>query len=322
MVGGDQGSRSDGRVAISRPEGLGTHGEVPKASEGLVEKSKEGGGSGGAGSGMITAFEAAAKVFSKKNVQIEGMEVSEAGGGEQGKGGTRSLVQAGKRRGDEGDQVGEGKKRLVGTVRKEGVENKESGGEGNNMSAESKQQVAQNMQKVMLKQKSDVGVSYAQMLEKRVDIGEMATKNDEYGMSARNRRKLVRVCFKSSDEITYTRKTFIQLLMKMGFKAVDFYAILAPENPPSFFDVSFLSPTGLDTFWEKYESTWKMSEEWKELFPQTVSRQSLDKKITIVVPNESIPVHDLLVWLKNYGVPLSAPKKVMDEFGIWGVVGS
>ncbi|XP_068098352.1 zinc finger CCHC domain-containing protein 3-like [Hyperolius riggenbachi] len=224
--------------------------------------------------------------------------------------------QGGKRRGNmKEENLGgaEGKRRLVG--RSGGNDKREQmnvEGGGRDIPTSN---LYQSAVKDVVKQSG--GKSYAQMVKQGNGNAKTPVLQDEAGQSSRNRRNLVRISYGGEEGVTYTRKTFIQLLMKMGFRVVDFYAILTPETPPSYFDVSFLSPTGLDTFWEKYESTWKSSEEWKGLFPQTVSRQSLDKKVTIVVPNESIPVHDLMVWIKNYGVHLNAPKKVMDEFRIW-----
>ncbi|XP_068115944.1 zinc finger CCHC domain-containing protein 3-like [Hyperolius riggenbachi] len=113
-----------------------------------------------------------------------------------------------------------------------------------------------------------------------------------------------------------TKRQFVKYLLDLGVRPADLFAILAPGDPPQYYDVSFLSQQGMESF---LEERLKESEnnEWHcfKVVPQ--SKQTLERKAHIVVQNESIPVRDLMTWVQHYVDIMSPPHKVLDELGIW-----
>ncbi|XP_068104012.1 zinc finger CCHC domain-containing protein 3-like [Hyperolius riggenbachi] len=130
------------------------------------------------------------------------------------------------------------------------------------------------------------------------------------------RRNVVRLKWDHILSLVPTKKQFTKYLLDLGIRPADLYAILAPGDPPSYYDVSFLSQHGMESF---LEERLKFSEngEWHGFKVIPLSRQTLERKAHIVVQNESIPVRDLMTWVQHYADIVSPPHKVLDELGIW-----
>ncbi|XP_068129790.1 zinc finger CCHC domain-containing protein 3-like [Hyperolius riggenbachi] len=130
------------------------------------------------------------------------------------------------------------------------------------------------------------------------------------------RRNVVRLRWDHALLPIPTKRQFVRYLFDLGFKPVDLFAILAPGDPPQYYDVSFLSQQGMESF---LEERLKESEnnEWHSFKVIPLSRQTLERKAHVVVHNESIPVRDLMTWVQHYADIMSPPHRVLDELGIW-----
>lgn len=126
------------------------------------------------------------------------------------------------------------------------------------------------------------------------------------------RRNVVQLKWEGTPPV---RGRVAELVLEMGFKALDIFALICPVGSYEF-DLSFVKPEGLDLFWERYRRC-KGLPQWSGLVPKVISRQPLIKSVTILVRNESIPEADLIVWLRRYGEVLAPLRKVLDEHGIW-----
>ncbi|XP_077312326.1 uncharacterized protein LOC143933332 [Lithobates pipiens] len=161
--------------------------------------------------------------------------------------------------------------------------------------------------------------SYASVVGSRTKEGGGNTVNigghNIGGFGGGYRRRNV-VQFKWEGEGTPpVRGRVAELILEMGFKAVDIFALICPVGSYEF-DLSFVKPEGLDLFWERHRRCQGLSQ-WSGLVPKVISRQPLIKSVTILVRNESIPEADLIVWLRRYGEVLTPLRKVLDEHGIW-----
>ncbi|XP_066441517.1 uncharacterized protein [Eleutherodactylus coqui] len=128
------------------------------------------------------------------------------------------------------------------------------------------------------------------------------------------RRNVVRLRWRGNDACP-PRARVVELLLKMGFRAVDIFALIHPYGT-SEFDISFVRPEGLEIFWGNYELV-KNEPGWRDFAIQVVSRQNGIKKVTVLTRNESLSCFDIMTWLSRYGEVTEMPQKNRDEHGIW-----
>lgn len=129
------------------------------------------------------------------------------------------------------------------------------------------------------------------------------------------RRNVVQLRWQGEGPVL-SRRVVLDLVLKMGFSVKDIYAFINHVGSKEF-DLSFVQAVHLSVFWEKYQTECKKLDSWKGLVPVPVSHQSLVKKVTILVRNESIPAEDIVVLLKRYGDVLKPMTKILDEVGVW-----
>ncbi|CAN2387534.1 hypothetical protein PRIEUP_LOCUS10424, partial [Pristimantis euphronides] len=129
-----------------------------------------------------------------------------------------------------------------------------------------------------------------------------------------SRRNVARLRW-SGNEACPSRKDVVELLLKMGFRASDIFALIHPYGTKEF-DISFVTPEGLELFWSNHELV-KGEPGWRGFTAQAVSRQSGVKRVTVLTRNESLSCVDIMTWLGRYGEVVDMPRKNLDEHGIW-----
>ncbi|CAN2390194.1 zinc finger, partial [Pristimantis euphronides] len=117
------------------------------------------------------------------------------------------------------------------------------------------------------------------------------------------------------NEACPSRKDVVERLLKMKFRAADIFALIHPYGTKEF-DISFVTPNGLEAFWSAYELV-KSEPDWRGFVAQAVSRQSGVKRVTVLTRNESLSCYDIMTWLSRYGEVTDLPRKNLDEHGIW-----
>lgn len=83
-----------------------------------------------------------------------------------------------------------------------------------------------------------------------------------------------------------TRGAVVDLVLLMGFRVSDLFAVIQPSNSLKF-DVSFMTPVGMELFLTNFEVL-KRLDPWKSCRVFALYRQEEFKNVTVLVRNESL----------------------------------